>query len=593
VLSSVKPLKYVALTLFLLPHLTQAQETVLRCETVTDSQSQRVVCEQRPVTSDFKVPLPHDAPMPIFSSEAVQPQGEIKVPLPEDVSAIAIILPVEPSNPILQDTKTPEVRISAMPADSMQAALSRLAAAKRLDKTNFDELSNFYKERNFAPLWLKSELKEVAWSEQVKAIRNRLSLAREDGLDPARYRSIASIVESNRAEWPALAAAEIELSAAILLYVNDVSLGRVIPRQVHAMITPNLERIEAGVILKRIAASKEPGQTLHEFSPPQKGYRQLRESLAELRKQQNLTSGIIIPDGPVLRVGMRDWRVSLIRLKLGIDGTGDSYDRDLAAKIAEFQRSVRLLANTVITPQTIRALNGERHSVEEADIITNMEFWRWLPRNLGKDHIFVNVPSYGLQYMKNDQLVHEARVIVGTDETQTPIFSDQMDHIVVNPSWFVPPSILKKDPRYLDPEWVKARGYTMIKRRNSVIVRVPPGASNALGYVKFMFPNDHAVYLHDTPQRRLFNANSRVLSNGCVRVEDPFKLAAKIFETAGWSEDRFKRMIGSGEQRMNLPAKLPIHLAYFTLAVDSNGALVRHRDVYGHAARLKQLLGLS
>jgi L,D-transpeptidase YcbB len=133
----------------------------------------------------------------------------------------------------------------------------------------------------------------------------------------------------------------------------------------------------------------------------------------------------------------------------------------------------------------------------------------------------------------------------------------------------------------------------MIKRRNSVIVRVPPGASNALGYVKFMFPNDHAVYLHDTPQRRLFNANSRVLSNGCVRVEDPFKLAAKIFETSGWSEDRFKRMIGSGEQRMNLPAKLPIHLAYFTLAVDSNGALVRHRDVYGHAARLKQLLGLS
>ncbi len=168
-----------------------------------------------------------------------------------------------------------------------------------------------------------------------------------------------------------------------------------------------------------------------------------------------------------------------------------------------------------------------------------------------------------------------------------------MDHIVVNPSWHIPPGILKREPKYLDPDYAARNGYQIITRGNQVSVRMPPGSSNALGYVKFMFPNSHAVYLHDTPNRRLFGATNRTLSNGCVRVENPFQLAAMLFASEGWTEERFRRLIGGGERRMNLPKKMPIHLVYFTLSPDAEGRLQRHPDLYGHAARLRQLLGLS
>jgi len=183
-------------------------------------------------------------------------------------------------------------------------------------------------------------------------------------------------------------------------------------------------------------------------------------------------------------------------------------------------------------------------------------------------------------------------VVVGKEKTQTPFFSDQMDHIVVNPSWYVPPGILKREPQYLDPAWAAAHGYEIRNQRGYTSVRMPPGASNALGYVKFMFPNEHAVYLHDTPKRTLFNARNRSLSNGCVRVENPFQLAAILMAQNGWSEAGLRGLIGRGERHMKLPEKMPIHLAYFTLTSDSSGNLERHPDIYGHSQRVKQLIGL-
>jgi L,D-transpeptidase YcbB len=124
-------------------------------------------------------------------------------------------------------------------------------------------------------------------------------------------------------------------------------------------------------------------------------------------------------------------------------------------------------------------------------------------------------------------------------------------------------------------------------------VRVPPSASNALGNVKFMFPNHHSVYLHDTPGRHLFNAGNRTLSNGCVRVENPLRMASVLFAEQGWTEERFRSVVGRGERHMRLPQKWPIHIGHFTLTVGPDGTLVKHADIYGHSARLRQLLGLS
>ena len=165
----------------------------------------------------------------------------------------------------------------------------------------------------------------------------------------------------------------------------------------------------------------------------------------------------------------------------------------------------------------------------------------------GENRIVVNIPEYKMRVLHGDKLVHEARVIVGKPESATPIFSHKMDHVVVNPSWFVPPSILRKEflPGLAnDPSYAARRGYVVTRGKNgSISVRQPPGERNALGWIKFMFPNDHAVYLHDTPNRRLFGADKRAFSHGCVRVENPFALADEVLGPE-WTNERLKRLIG-------------------------------------------------
>jgi murein L,D-transpeptidase YcbB/YkuD len=207
----------------------------------------------------------------------------------------------------------------------------------------------------------------------------------------------------------------------------------------------------------------------------------------------------------------------------------------------------------------------------------------------------VNIPEYRLRLLDGARVVHETRVITGRPETPSPVFSGLMEYAVVNPSWYVPPSILKKEflPKLAeDPGYAARQGYEVIRRGNAISVRQPPGERNALGFIKFMFPNGHAVYLHDTPNRRLFAGAPRALSHGCIRVENPFLLADFVLGQE-WSEQRLKKLIGRGERTIWLPKKLPVHLTYFTLAVDEAGDLKSFEDMYGHDRRVRQALGLN
>jgi len=210
-------------------------------------------------------------------------------------------------------------------------------------------------------------------------------------------------------------------------------------------------------------------------------------------------------------------------------------------------------------------------------------------------------------------LVHETRVIVGTPANPTPVFSDEMDHIVVNPYWNVPESILSKEmlPEIqADPSYFARRGYEVlasVKGRMRVVdpamidwwnvdprkvrVRQPPGEANALGNIKFMFPNEHAVYLHDTPTRHLFSRASRAFSHGCVRVDDPTAFAdAVLAGEAEWNGARVRKLYGGKERTIKLSATIPVHLAYFTLRIAEDGTLTRFKDVYGYDARTLALL---
>ena len=193
--------------------------------------------------------------------------------------------------------------------------------------------------------------------------------------------------------------------------------------------------------------------------------------------------------------------------------------------------------------------------------------------------------------MDGDALVHEARVIVGKPDTPTPVFSNEMRYILVNPIWRVPDSIIKKEmePKLAeDPTYLTRRGFEVTQVGDHLVVRQPPGEENALGRILFMFPNEHAVYLHDTPGRALFASARRAFSHGCVRVEQPMRLAELVMggERSGWTLARLQSLLGKAERTVPLPHTIPIHLEYFTEFVDDSGALQDREDIYGIAGRV-------
>lgn len=486
---------------------------------------------------------------------------------------------------------------SAALIEAVKSALTddKILAHPRLSKAHQAEIEAFYSARDYKPLWLAAGTSNAL----AKALQKTLQRADEDGLDPSSY-ALAPI--SDQADAMQLAQHDLRLSVAISIYARDAQGGRIDARRLSKLIDPTLTLSTPAQVLKAVSESGNPEQALVSYHPPHEGYRRLKAKLAELRGATATISPVQVPDGPVLRVGMSDPRVVLLREHFGIKSAQDtlhsvSYDEDLARAVASFQRERGLPATGSLTRQTVAALGQSSTSRLEANILANMERWRWLPRDLGDRHIYVNIPEFLVRVVENGRIVHQARSIVGKPETQTPVFSETMDHMVINPSWFVPPSILKKDflPKLaLDPDYAAKKGFQVIRRGNQISVRQPPGERNALGNIKFMFPNRHAVYLHDTPSRHLFGTDRRAYSHGCVRVDQPLRLAEIVMgRDSGWSESRFRAMLGRGEQSIRLKDKLAVHLVYFTTFVDDEGRLQNRDDLYGHNQRVKAALGIE
>lgn len=495
----------------------------------------------------------------------------------------------------------PDAEVSITSADRLQSAIAmRLAEAltdvsPRLPRKEREAIAAYYAETGYVPLWVK----DGAWTPAANRLIARLRAAQEDGLEALDYPipAVASTKGEPLEDW---AEAEVRLSATAVLYARDARGGRIEPSRLSSLVTPKLDLPGAEEVLRSMNGSADPGAVLAAYNPQQPGYRALRAKLAEIRQNRPGTPMVRVPLGPALRVGMRDPRVPLIRARFGIGPAGGdetSYDERVASAVAAFQREKGLPASGVLTPKTVAALSGPSPAQLEGDLIANMERWRWLPADLGERHIFVNIPEFRLRLFEGRDMVHQTRVVVGKAESPTPVFSDQMEYVIVNPSWTVPPSIMKKEflPALArDPSYAARLGYEVIRRNGQISVRQPPGERNALGYVKFIFPNDHAVYLHDTPSRSLFAAERRAFSHGCVRVDQPFRLAEQVLSQQGnWSEEKLRGLVGKGERYIRLQEKLPVHLAYFTLAVDEHGQLKRFDDLYGHHAKVRAALGLD
>ncbi len=458
-----------------------------------------------------------------------------------------------------------------------------------------EAVATFYAAHADGPLWVAGDHLTAA----AHAVLDRLDHAAEDGLD---LRGFAVPVPRGD-DAASLLRAELGLSEAAVAYARQASGSRVDVAALGVLIDARPQVADADRVLGTVPGAPDAGEALRAFNPPQPGYAALREKLADLRRG-GAEAQVHIPYGPMLKPGMRDARVPLIRARFGLDAaSGDepaadrTYDTQVAAAVADFQRANHLPASGVLTTRTVAALSGGNPTRLENAVLANMEEWRWMPRDLGADHIEVNIPEFTARVLRDGEVTRSTRVVVGKPDHPTPVFSQVMKFIIVNPYWNVPVSIIKKEmlPKLAaDPNYFADHGYEVVERNGQTYVRQPPGDGNALGRIKFMFPNSHSVYLHDTNAKGLFARDERALSHGCVRVEDPFAFAEAVLGTDnGWTEARVERMVGGDERTISLPEPLPIHIVYFPAFVDPEAGFDVRGDVYGYMGKVEAALGLQ
>ena len=468
--------------------------------------------------------------------------------------------------------------INAALKSALDARFGRPDPLGLLHRRERQAVSAFYMTRGFAPLWWNAG----APTAEANAVVERLKQASDDGLDLKGFAPAFS-PSSDRE----VAAADIALTDAVVAYGRQASGSRVDPHMISRLIGAEPEVADPALILAVVStAGDSAGDELRKFNPPQKGYLALREKLAELRRGH----GIAGRDPPVARA------------RTSVEGRSEAQQE--AAKREELTypavgglQTSNGLKTSGKFAAAAPALSGGEMSSLEAEIIANMERWRWMPRDLGERRVEVNIPDFEAAFVDHGEVVERTRVIVGKEQTPTPVFSETMRFLIVNPYWNVPPSILRKEmlPKAAgDPSYFRRLGYEVFTRAGHLVVRQPPGERNALGRIKFMFPNDFAVYMHDTPMHHLFAAQKRAFSHGCVRVDEPFRFAETVLGRAnGWSEERVKKLIGGKERYVYLPKPLPVHIEYFTAYVDEAGALRLRSDLYGYSRRVRQALGLE
>ena len=502
--------------------------------------------------------------------------------------------------PATSETAAPDPFAALDPADRPIAEKIRDLLAAKTDKIFASKkehaaVETFYQNRNMAPLWLE---KGVA-SERAKTAVARIRAADSDGLDLNDYK-IPDFGAAYGAD--ALAEAELKFTETLLAYARHVQAGRFSYAEVSKNIELPQQPPEPSEVLTKLADANDAGKALDEFSPPQKGYQALKAKLAELRNKSGAGTGKEIADGPELKlvkVPMEDPRVPQLRDRLGLKGdAGDlHYDAKLAEAVKKYQRSNDLKVTGALDAQTIRELNGPPRDKQIDIIIANMERWRWIPRDLGKTHVMVNLPDFTLRLMHNGSMMWTTKIVIGKPAMPTPLLVETMKYITINPTWNVPQSIVQNE--YLpaleqDPTVLDRMGLKVVRDRDGVHISQPPGDGNALGRIRFNFPNRFDVYQHDTPEKYLFNEARRAYSHGCMRVQDPVKYAQLLLSierpNEGYTEDRIRRMFGNNEQDIQFPAPIPVHLTYQTAFVDDDGQLQMRSDVYGLDSRVLALI---
>ena len=491
----------------------------------------------------------------------------------------------------LGSMKAADVPVAEQLRELVVGRLDRLISGKK-ERTAVEA---FYQGRGFAPLWIDDGRPAA----RMKAAVARLRAADADGLEPSDY-AVPDLGKLTTAE--ALAEAELKLTSTVFTYARHAQAGRVAPSRISPNIDFAPQPPDPADVLAKLAAAQDAGKALDDFNPPHDGFRALKAKLAELRGRSGEADVVQIPHGKVLKPQknpMDDARVPLLRERLHVGSDSSTeYDARVAEAVKDFQRHKGLGATGALDRPTVDALNGRTKSRDVSTIISNMERWRWLPRDLGKAYVMVNVPDFSLKTVNNGTTVFKTRIVVGKPGTPSPSFSAQIENILVNPTWHVPESIIYGEylPALAQDPTVLSRMGLVVERTSDgrIAIRQPPGERNALGRIKFNFPNRFHVYLHDTPDKKLFEHERRAYSHGCMRVQNPAQFGEVLTSIAmpheRYSAERLARMFGGGEQWLRFKTPIPVHLTYMNAYVDEHGKLIVREDLYGYDGRVQSAL---
>lgn len=469
-------------------------------------------------------------------------------------------------------------------------------------------IEKFYGARDFAPVWTQAG----SLTNAAKGVIARLKDAASDGLNPADY----PVPDFAAATTPdALADAELKLTASMFDYARQAQSGRMHWSQVSGDILYPEHPTDPSEVLAKVTTAADASAALDSYNPPQKLYKELKAKLAELRGQGN-GPAIEIADGPALKytpagkkqaeIVVEDPRVPQLRAKLGLtENVSDiRYDAAVAEAVRKFQSGAEMKATGILDDKTVKAINTPKRDKQIDVVLVNMERWRWLPRDLGAPslgdaYVILNIPDYTLKVMQRGQQVWTTRVVTGKPGTHaTPLLTETMKYITVNPTWNVPPSIVYNE--YLpalqqDPTVLQRMGLKLEQNRDgSVHISQPPGEANALGRIRFNFPNKFLVYQHDTPDKNLFAREDRAFSHGCMRVQNPDQYASVLLNIAmpneKYTPERVRSMYGKSEIDLKFPTPIPVNITYQTAFVDDGGKLQFRKDVYGRDATMLNIL---
>ncbi len=509
---------------------------------------------------------------------------------------------------------------------------SRPAASRPGALFDAERLTAFYAGRRYRPLWVADSRVLPSARELLECIRR----ADREGLDPADYHlddlaglmrgpeSVRNPAADPPADFGRWARLDLLLTDAFLGYAAHLTRGRINPRRFGGRRTASGPLPDPATALRTALDSGDVAGTLRSLAPPHAGYRRLKTALQRYRRIAADGGRPRIPDGEMLFPGDSSPRIPLLRQRLLASGdldslpTGDGgnrFNEALARALARFQRRHGLPATGTLDAPTLAELNvpvaARIHCIE-----TNLERWRWAPRDLGRRHVEVNVPDFTLRVVEDGRTVLGMRVAVGKPRSPTPVFSSRITYLVINPTWNIPPRIAREDvlPRVqADPDYLADRrihvfaswrsGAPEIDPRTidwnairparlTYKLQQEPGPLNELGRLKFMFPNRDAVYLHDTPDHSQFLRARRDLSSGCIRLEKPVELAARLLrDNRGWSRAHIEATIENGrEMVVGLKRPIAIHLFYWTAWVDAGGILHFRKDIYGRDGAMARAL---